>query len=86
MSGEQSAIGAKLDKTPTEFVFLGVFLDEALLRWCLVFRRAEGAAVPTAKLDKTRPKMDAFKNGLVGEAAERGVFGLKRLIPPGYCW
>ncbi|GAI83456.1 unnamed protein product, partial [marine sediment metagenome] len=38
--------------------------------------------ISAAKRDKTRPKMDAFKKVLVGEAAERSVFGLKRLIPP----
>jgi len=38
--------------------------------------------ISATKLDKTRPKMDAFKKVLVGEAVERCVFGLKRLIPP----
>jgi len=80
------ATGAKFNKIYTKFVFFGVSPDEALLGWCIVFRRAEGASVPTAKLDKTRPKLDAFKNVLVDEAAETRASGEKRGIPPGYCW
>ena len=37
--------GTKFDKIPTKFNFFGVFPDEALLRWCLVFWRAEWVTV-----------------------------------------
>jgi len=71
--------GAELDKTPTKFRILrGTPRREAKISLL--------KNIPAPKLDKTRPKMDALKKVLVGKTAERGVFGLKRLIPPLYCW
>ena len=71
----EAMTGAKFNKIPTKFPILrGGYRREA--RISLLNN------ISAAKRDKTRPKMDAFKKVLVGEAAERCVFGLKRLIPP----
>jgi len=42
----------------------------------VVFSFLAGIMGDGAELDKTRPKLDAFKNVLVGKGAEKGAFGL----------
>ncbi len=76
--------GEELDKTHTKFNFLRPSPDESTVG--VVSSSPAGTMGDGAELDKTRPKFTIFKKVFVGEGAERCVFGLKRLIPPLYCW
>jgi len=82
--------GAKLNKIYTKFVFFKASPDGSIVRVVLSLPAGtaspwagygQGPVGPSAKLDKTRPKPDAFKKVLVGKAAGKGVFGLLCRIP-----
>jgi len=66
--------GEEFNKTYTKFRFFRASPDESTVG--VVFSFPAGTMGDGAKLDKTRPKMDAFKNVLIGKAAGKGVFGL----------
>ncbi len=86
----EAGTGEELDKTHTKFIFFKASPDESTVGVVFSFPAGtaspwagygQGPVRPSAKLDKTRPKPDAFKNVLVGKAAGKGVFSLLCRIP-----
>jgi len=70
----EAGTGEESNKIHTIFRFFRASPDESTVG--VVFSFPAGIMGDGAKLDKTRPKLDAFKNVLVGKAAGKGLNSL----------